>query len=59
MINPNLLVNKALREQLDTCMNITFITLTQPFIKNTVSKNNTSVLAFIIFHETRCVKAKK
>ena len=38
MINPNLHVNKAFREKVDKSMNNTFGTLTQPFIKNTLSK---------------------
>ena len=33
-------------------MNTTFGELTQPFIKATLLKNNTSVLELIIFHET-------
>ena len=34
-------------------MNTTFYELTQPFIKTTLSKQNTSVLALIMFHEKR------
>ena len=34
-------------------MYTTFGEITQPFIKATLSKNNTSVLALIMFYETR------
>ena len=40
-------------------MNTKFVALTQPFIKTTLSNNNTSVLALLIFHETRGLKPKK
>ena len=40
-------------------MNNTFGALTQPFIKRTSSKNNTSVLQLLMFHETRVLKPKK
>ena len=40
-------------------MNNTFGALTQPFIKRISSKNNTSVLQLIIFHETRWLKPNK
>ena len=53
MINPGLNVNKAFREQVEKCMYTTFGEITQPFIKATLSKNNTSVLALIMFYETR------
>ena len=59
MINPNLRVNKSFREQVVKCMNNTFGALTQPFIKRISSKNNTSVLQLIIFHETRWLKPNK
>ena len=50
MINTNLHINKAFREQVDKFMNHMFGALTQPFIKNTLSKNNTSILALLMFH---------
>ena len=34
-------------------MYTTFGEITQPFIKSTLEKNNTSVLALIMFYETR------
>ena len=40
-------------------MNTTCGELTQPFIKSTLSKNNTRVLALIIFHETRAENHEK
>ena len=39
--------------------NTTFVELTQPFIKTTSSKTNTSVLALINFHDTRGEIPKK
>ena len=38
MINPDLYVNKALREQVDKCTKDMFGGLTQIFVKNTLSK---------------------
>ena len=40
-------------------MNTTFDALTQPFIKTTLSKKNTSVLVLFMFHETRGINPKK
>ena len=51
MINPGLSVNKTFREQVEEFMYTTFCEITQPFIKTTFSKNNTRVLALIMFHE--------
>ena len=59
MINPTLYVNKSFKYQVDKCINITFGNVTQPFIKNSMTNNNTSVLALIIFHEIRHTNAKK
>ena len=59
MINPDFHVNKAFKEQVDECTNNTFGALTQPFIKNTILKNNASVLALLMFHEKRVLKPEK
>ena len=59
MIYPNLHVNKSFREKVDKFKNNMFGALTQPFIKNTLSKNNTSVLELLMFHDTRGIKSKK
>ena len=40
-------------------MYTTFGKITQPFIKDTLSKNNTSVLALITFYETRADNPNK
>ena len=48
MINPTLHVNKEFKEQVKKCMNDTFGTITQPFIKNTMKNKNTFVLALVI-----------
>ena len=42
IINPNLHVNKAFRDQVEKYMDTTFGALTQPFIKTTSSKHNTT-----------------
>ena len=44
MINPGFNVNKFFRDQVEKCMYTTFDEITQPFIKSTFSKNDTSVL---------------
>ena len=53
MINPSLYLNKTFREQVEECLNTIFGELTQPFIKAILSKKYTSVLALIMFYETR------
>ena len=53
MINPGLNVNKAFREKVGKCMYTKFGEITQLFIKATLAKNNTSVLALIMVYETR------
>ena len=53
MINPGLNVNKSFREQVENCMFTAFGEITQPFIKSTMLKNYTSVLALIMFYEKR------
>ena len=40
-------------------MYTTFGKITQPFIKSTLAKKNTNVLAFIMFYETRSDNPKK
>ena len=59
IINPTLNVNKSFKDKVEKCMNNMFGTLTQPFIKNVMTKNNTCVLALIRFHNTRHTKVKK
>ena len=49
MINPGLYVNKAFREKVINCMYTTFVAITQPFIKSTLEKNKTRVLALLMF----------
>ena len=49
--NPGLNVNKAFREQVQTFMFTTFGEITQPFMRSTLEKINTNVLALIIFYE--------
>ena len=59
MINQGLNVNKNFKEQVGKCMNTTIGEITQPFIKATFAKKNTSVLALIMFYETRGDNPKK
>ena len=59
MIDSGLNVNKAFREQVEKCMYTIFVEITQPFIKATSAKNNTSVLALIMFYDTRADNTKK
>ena len=47
MINPGLNVNNYIREKVEKCMYTIFGEITQPFIKSTKAKKNTSVLALI------------
>ena len=58
MINPKLNINKAFREQVHKCMNNTFGPSNQPFIRSTLAKNNTRVLALLMFYETRKILRK-
>ena len=53
MINPSLNVKKTFKEQVEKCMYTTFGEIIQPFIRATLSKNNTHVLALIMSYETR------
>ena len=45
MINPKLNINKAFIEQGHKFLNNTFVPSTKPFIRATLAKNNTTVLA--------------
>ena len=58
-VNPGLNVNKDFIEQVETCMYTTFGEIKQPFIKATLSKKTASVLALIIFYETRSYNPEK
>ena len=53
MINLNLNINKAFREQVYKCMKTTFYEITQYFIRATLSKNKTRVLALLMFYDKR------
>ena len=59
MIITGLNANKLFIYQVEKCMYNKFGEITQPFIKATLSKNNTSVLALIMFHETISENPKK
>ena len=59
MINPGLNDTKAIRCQVGKCMQTIFGEITQPFIKATLLKKNTSVLALKIFYEKRVYNPKK
>ena len=53
MINTCLNVNKAFREQVQNFMYTAFGEITQSFIKSILENNNISVLALIMYYETR------
>ena len=59
MINTGLNVNKAFREQVEKYMYTTFGETTQPLVKSTLVKKNTSLLALIMFNETRANNPRK
>ena len=52
MINPTFNINKAFKYQVSKCMKSTFGAITQPHISKILSKQNTIVLALIMFYET-------
>ena len=52
MINSTLHVNKVFKEKVEKCMNDTFGSLTQPFMKKIMTKK-TYVLELLMFHDTR------
>ena len=53
MVNSTSHVNKYFKEQVEKFTNGTFVTPTQPFIRNTTKKNNTYVLALVMLYDTR------
>ena len=53
MIHPKFNFNKAFREQVNKCMKTAFGAITQPHIITILEKNNTIVLALLMFYETR------
>ena len=59
MMNPNLSVNKAFREQVKLCMRTTFSTSTMTHISKILFKPYTRVLALVMFFENRKIYAKK
>ena len=52
MINPTLNNNKEFKYQVTKCMRNTFGAITQPHISKSLAKNNTRVLALLMFYET-------
>ena len=53
MVNSTSHVNKYFKEQVEKFTNGTFVTPTQPFIRNTTKNNNNCVLALVILYEMR------
>ena len=53
MIHPNVHMNKAFREQVKVCLKNTFGTSNTAHIGNMVLKENTRVLALVMFYENR------
>ena len=52
MINSALNINNAFKEKVTKCMKTKFGETTQPHIRNILAKNNTRVLALLMFYET-------
>ena len=59
IINPDLNDNKPFRDQVEKVMYTTFGKITQPLLKATLSKNNTSVLELIMFFDKRAYSPEK
>ena len=59
MMNPNLGINKAFKEQVKVCMKTTFSTSTMTHISKILLKPYTRVLALVMFFENRKIYAKK
>ena len=53
MINPNMDNKKSFKEQVTKSMKTIFGAITQPYLRTTLAKNNTRVLALLMFHDTR------
>ena len=53
IINTNLIINKAFKEQVKICMRTTFSTTTQQHISKILLKPNTRVLSSVMFYDTR------
>ena len=59
MLNLNLSIDKAFKEQIKICMKTTFGRMTQQHSSKILSKTNTIVLALVMFYETRQRKQRK
>ena len=59
MMNPNLSINKYFKEQVKICMKTIFGTINQQHISQILSKQNTRVLALVMFYNTRQKKPNK
>ena len=53
MMNPNLSINKAFKEQVKIYMKTTFATTTQSHISKILLKPDTRVLALVMLYDTR------
>ena len=56
MMNPNLNMNKAFREQVKVCMKTTFSTSTMTHISKIILKQNIRLLALVMFFEKKKLK---
>ena len=59
MMNPNLIINKAFKEQVKVCMKTTISTSTMTHIIKILLKPNTRVLALVMVFDNRNKYAKK
>ena len=58
-MNPNLSINKALKEHVKIFMKKTFATTTESHISKILLKPDTKVVALVIYYETRKKMQKK
>ena len=59
MINPSLNFNKVFREKVVKFLSSTFHERTMENIRDFLKKNNTCVMALVIFYENNGIKPKK
>ena len=59
IMNPNLIINKAFKQQVEICMKTTFSEMTQQHISKILSKTNTKVLALVMSYVTSKKKQGK
>ena len=59
MFNSSLHVKKVFREKVEKCLNATFHENKMKTIRDVLNKNNTCVIALIMFYENKGIKPKQ